>query len=491
MGINIGSRAFTATTFMVFSLLSCWSSSALIPTAMAADAPTDTAEEPVDYMIVVTGGELLAGAYADGHTHFLTRTLRPLGLHCVGSMCVDDKREHLTDALRYAARKSSLILVTGGLGPTDNDITRETLSEYTGIPVKEHAEVLQRMARRFGTSPEKLRANLRQQTQVPIRGTYLKNSNGSAVGLVFECAEGDSPIFPAGKSQSPSYSEGDSPIFPAGKLGQSPSSLLTSPKVVVALPGPPRELQAMVHAELVPYLNRRFGTRLPGCSLRLRFVGLGQSQVDQTLENYVPLPPDVVLSSQFDGSRVDFTFALPDDTPQDRARLERLKQKILQHLGDYVYADDDTSLERSVVKLLQARGATLALAEAGSGGRLAAGFHGAEGARGVVAGAFVAPTEEKLRRLLRVPEPKWSQAGSSLQRTELLATAVAESTGSPWAIAVGEPQQAPGGGRYVEVVLKLPDGSLESRRTGLRGTGELTHARLTTQLLDQLRRRLR
>ncbi|HUT95533.1 MAG TPA: molybdopterin-binding protein [Thermoguttaceae bacterium] len=414
-------------------------------------SPPESARPPVDYRIVVTGGELLSGAYPDGHTYFLTRTLRPLGLRCVGSMSVDDRKDAIQEALRFAAGKAALVIVTGGLGPTDNDVTRETLSEFTGIALEEHPDVLAAMERRFGLSRDQIRPNLRRQTHVPTRGTYLDNPNGTAVGLVFEAAEA----------------------------------------VIVALPGPPRELQAMVRAKLVPYLSRRFGTRLPGCSLTLRFVGLGQSQIDQTLQDHVPLPPDVTLSSQFEGGRVDFTFSLPDDTPQDRARLEELKQKILEHLGDYVYAAAETSLEEHVVGLLEARKATLALAEVASGGSLAAGLNDAVGADGVLAGAYVAPTEEKLRRLLHVADEPWAQSTSGAQTAELLAKAAAEATGSQWAVAVGEARQEQGGARYVEVVVRLPDGRLDGRRVGLRGDGELARFRLTTQLLDELRRKLR
>lgn len=419
--------------------------------AVADARASQPVAEPVRYMIVVTGGELLAGAYPDGHTHFLTRTLHPLGLRCAGSMSVDDKKADIQEALRFATKRASLVIVTGGLGPTDNDVTRSALSDFTGVALKEHPEVLQAMLRRFGVSEDRLRANLRRQTRVPTRGTYLKNSNGTAVGLVFEAADA----------------------------------------VIVALPGPPRELQGMVKDELVPYLSRRFGTRLPGCSLTLRFVGLGQSQVDKTLEDHVPLAPDVTLSSQFEGSRVDFTFSLPDDTPQGRARLEALRQKILVHLGDYVYADDEgTSLEAHVVRLLAARNEKLAIAEAGSGGALAAGLHGAEGAGRALGGAYVAPSEQGLGRLLGVPDDQWTAGTSSAEKAGLLAAAVAGATASSWAVAVGEARQDQGGPRYVEVAFRLPDGSVESQRLRLRGD-DSARSRLTTQLLDQLRRRLR
>jgi len=417
----------------------------------AAGSAAAAGEGQVHYVIVVTGGELLSGVYPDGHTYFLTRTLRPLGMRCAGSMCVDDNPADLEEALRFATGKASLVIVTGGLGPTDNDITRETLSEFTGIPLREDPDVLNAMAGRFGVSPDGLRANLRRQTQVPSRGTYLKNSNGTAVGLVFE----------------------------------------TKDHVIVALPGPPRELQTMVQRELIPYLNRRFGTRLPGCSLTLRFVGLGQSQIDQTLEDHVPLPSDITISSQFEGSRVDFTFALPDDTPQGRSRLDELKQRILQHLGDYVYADDQTSLEEHVVRLLRGRGATLALADVGSGGRLAANLGGTEGADQVLAGAFAASTEEKLRRILRVPDDAWAASTSGAERAELLAQAAADATGSRWALAVGQIRQEPSGTRHVEVVFKLPNAPPDRRRIRLRGDGPPARLRLTTELLDQLRHALK
>jgi nicotinamide-nucleotide amidase len=407
--------------------------------------------ESTRYVIVVTGAELLSGIYPDGHTHFITQTLRPLGLQCVGSMSVDDKRGDITEALRYAADKAPLIIVTGGLGPTPNDVTRETLSDFTSIPLAEHPEVLQNMTRRFGASPGNLRANLRRQTQVPTSGTYLKNANGTAVGLVFEKAE----------------------------------------SVIVALPGPPRELQTMVRDELVPYLSRRFGTRLPGRSIKLRFVGLGQSQIDQTLKDHVPLAPDITVSSQFDGSRVDFTFSLGGDTPQDQARLEELKSTILRHLGDSVYADDETSLEQCVVELLAARGATLSVAEVGSGGSLTAAISGAKAAQRVLAGAYVAPTAEKLRRLLGVTDEHWAAGTSRSRRTQRLAAATAEATASQWTVAVGERWPDERGVDYVDIVFKMPGDRLENRRIRFRGTGELARSRLNTQLLDQLRRRLK
>ena len=416
---------------------------AVLPGAGAA--ATGTAEA-VRYMIVVTGGELLSGGYADGHTHFLTRTLYPLGLHCVGSMCVDDKRDDLKEALRFAVGKAPLVIVTGGLGPTDNDVTREAISEFTGIALAEHPELVQRMARRFGVAPEQLRANLRRQVRTPVGGSYLDNAGGTAVGLVFEADKG----------------------------------------AIVALPGPPGELQPMVRDELIPYLSRRFGTRLPGRSLTLRFVGLGQSEIDQRIKEHVTLDPDITTGSQFQGGRVDFTFSLPDDTSREKERLDALKRKIVAHLGEYIYAADETSLEQHVVNLLRARGATLSLAEVGSGGTVAAALNGAEGAGDAVLGAHVAPTMERLHHLLDVHDANWARSASGRDAVERLAAAAARAATSQWAVAVG-PLQEDG---FVEVAFRRPTGAIESERVALRGVGELARSRFVTLLLDRLRRKM-
>jgi nicotinamide-nucleotide amidase len=404
------------------------------------------ADEAVRYMVIVTGWELLAGVYADGHTYFLTRTLHPLGLHCVGSMSVDDKRADVKEALRFAMDRAPLVIVTGGLGPTDNDITREAISEFTGIPLREHPELLERMAKRFGTAADQLAANLRRQTQVPVGGSYLGNGNGTAAGLVFESAR----------------------------------------TVIVALPGPPGELQPMVRDELIPYLSRRFGTRLPGRSLTLRFVGLGQSEIDRRIKEHVTLDPDITTGSQFQGGRVDFTFTLPDDTPREKQRLDDLRQKIVTYLGDYIYAEDNTSLEQYVVNLLRSRGATLALAEVGSGGTVAAALSGTDGAGEVVLGAYVAPTMERLHHLLDVSDARWAQRQSGSDAVEQLARAAADAATSQWAIAIGELRDD----GSVEVVFQHPSGQLQSERISLRGTGELARSRFVTHLLDRLRRQI-
>src|SRR3954468_9207532 len=119
--------------FVAFAalLLTC----GLLLTVAESAAPGASPAKPLNYYIVVTGGELLEGVYPDAHTPFLTRALRPLGCQCLGSVIVDDNRADIQNALRFATNQAPLVIVTGGLGPTPNDITRETLAEFTGIPL--------------------------------------------------------------------------------------------------------------------------------------------------------------------------------------------------------------------------------------------------------------------------------------------------------------------------------------------------------------------
>jgi nicotinamide-nucleotide amidase len=407
------------------------------------------ADHPPRYALVVTGGELLAGAYADGHTHFITRTLTPLGLQCLGSLCVPDSARDIQQALAFAAQQADLVIVTGGLGPTGNDLTREVLADFTGIALREHPQALAEMAQRFHVTTANLRPNLRRQVRVPTQGTYFKNRFGTAVGLVFEKPD----------------------------------------QVVIALPGPPGELQPMVQEALVPYLNQRYGTHLPGCALTLRFVGLGQSQIDQVLSDHIQLPANISLSSQFHAGRVDFTFSLPTDTVQDRARLNTLKGDIMQHLGESIYTDGDTSLEDHVVQSLRAQGITLSLAEVGSGGHLSAALMQSAGISDVLIGAYVAPTTERLGALFNVPEDRWRTLSED-QKTAQLAQTAAQATGSRWSLAIGLPQVNPSGSRTVAVCTWI-QGRVRCQALRYGGRSETAQARLTTQLLDGLRRQLK
>lgn len=414
-----------------------------------AHAPAADSPKPLDYALVVTGQELLEGLYPDAHTAFITRTLRPMGGHCVGAFIVDDRVEDIQAALRFATNKARVVIVTGGLGPTVNDVTRTALAQFTGIKLQEHPKVLAELTRRFGTPADQLRENLRRQALVPVQGRYLDNPYGTAVGLVFEI----------------------------------------DPWLLVALPGPPRELQPMMTNQLVPYLRTRFGLRSVGASVTLRFVGLGQSVIDQTLRQKVQLPSDVIETSVFEGSRVDFTFALPGNSPDDHARLRRLADQVRAVLGDYVYADDGASLEEVVCRAVQARKGRLVLVEAATAGSLAASLARAPTGPQVLTGSYVGADVQALRRLLQIPQAQWAGASTAHDQLKLLGQAAGQISGSDWAIVVGPGEPATASAR-VSVAFGFPENRWQLQDLALRGSGHAAQVELVTQVVDRFRRLL-
>ena len=403
--------------------------------------------QPVRYMIIVTGSELLNGTYADQHTYFLTRTLTPLGGHCVGSMSVGDHARELGDALAFAKDRVALIIVTGGLGPTEDDITRIQLSNHTGIALREHPAVRDRLA---GGPGRTIRENMRPLARVPARGTHLPNPNGTAVGLVFDDGE----------------------------------------RVAVALPGPPRELRPMVNHHLIPYLRERFGFRSIGSSIRLRFAGIGESTLSQIIRDQLTVPEDLILTSLFDLNRVDLTFALPGNTPEDAARLAKLKNDLAAHVGDYLYSDDASSLEEKVLQLLETRQSKLIVAEIGTGGAVAASLSTISGSERVFSQGFVAGDQDSMSRAWKELPMESPQAAESsapdfaLQLARAVCKAAEEDA---WALVVSKLEHQPK--RRVWVATGSLTSGFHTRSIPF-GTRRSSRGRLVTSILDFLRRQL-
>jgi len=154
-----------------------------VPVA-GAEAPSSSlpkTSKPLDYFIVTTAANCWR-VYADTHTHFLTRTLRPLGGHCVGSLSVHDLADDLLAGLRLATNRAGLVIVTGGLGPPMTTSPDRPSPSSPASPCREHPDVLAMMERRFNQSRVGLRDNLRRQTQVPERGEYLPNPKAPRSG---------------------------------------------------------------------------------------------------------------------------------------------------------------------------------------------------------------------------------------------------------------------------------------------------------------------
>lgn len=403
-------------------------------------------DSETEYVVVVTGRELLEGAFADAHTQFLARTLLPLGGRCVGSVTVTDDEQEIRRALDYASRRSRIVIVTGGLGPTGDDITRQTLARYTGILLQESSPVIDEYRRRYGDRV--FRPSLRRQAQVPVRGAYLKNRVGSAVGLVFDDGE----------------------------------------RVIVALPGPPRELRPMVRDELIPFLARRFGIQSSVESVTLRFVGIGESSIQSVIDEHIELPAGVRVASSFEAGRVDLTFYGHSGLSGIRERLRALRERMLEQLGKHVYAIDGSTLEETILQLLADREAKLAVAEVATGGGLSSRLTGAPSASPVLFGSYVAATNAGLKALLE-SDGSGTQ-GETPEGNEVvldLARKVAGARQDRWVLLVSGPEG--GDANLVTLCAGSRAQGFQVEPVGFR-PGRSGRERLITRALDFLRKKL-
>jgi nicotinamide-nucleotide amidase len=341
------------------------------------------------YFIVVTGGELLEGAYPDAHTHYITRTLFPLGADCVGSLFVDDDRASMLSALRFATNRASVVIVTGGLGPTANDITREVISEFAGITLEEDQTLLTSMEKRLNESSETLRPNLRKQAKVPGKGNYLKNSSGTAAGLLFNSGN----------------------------------------TIIAALPGPPRELQPMVKEELLPFFQKRFFLHEHTSRVAVRFYGIGQSLISQTIKDKINLPENTITTSFFEGMRVDFFFTLPGSDPATKSRLQKIVEDLRHYLGTYVYAEDEkTTLEEAALKSVGRNGRKMVILDLATEGMVASLFNTARGSSNVLQAVYSTSQIALLAKMI----------GTEKTSVPDLAKAAANRTGANFVLFIGQ-----------------------------------------------------
>ena len=310
---------------------------------------------------------------------------------------------------------------------------------------KQQPELLDRLKQRFARSGGDLPPVQQRLALVPAKGSYLPNPNGTAVGLVFDSGE----------------------------------------RLIVALPGPPRELQPMVKNELVPYLVKRLGLRAPGASMTLRFAGVGQSRIDQVMRENEKALDGVSASSTVSGAgRVDFSAAMKTHREADWARLKELKEQLIRQLGEFIYSEDGSTLEQTVLRRLDAGQRSLCLVEIASGGAVAASLSRAGARPGSLPAGFVAPTAREMGPLLGLSQASMDQGDKSGEAVvRVLAQEARRRTGSNWVLAVGETRSAEDGSPFVWVVAGSDGSGYSGKRLPLTGQRDTVQDAIVTQTL--------
>jgi nicotinamide-nucleotide amidase len=400
--------------------------------------------------IIAIGTELLRLGKQDGNSAWLTEALARVGLDVHGRIVADDDADRLTEMLRSALRRSDWLLLTGGLGPTDDDRTRDALAAALGVGLERDARCEQQLRQRYAEFGAPFGAEQARQADRPLGADWIHNQHGSAPGILIRrpCGGG-----------------------------------------LAALPGVPAEMRPMFVESVLPLLDRGHGAPTPSVSIRV--VGKSESHVDNTLVDlYSDSRLEVTLLGGTHG--VDVYARALDADPLPIREFER---EARLRLGEHVLGDSSSTLPESVGLLLQSSGQTVATVESCTGGLIAASLTDVPGASRWFRGSLVA-YQNDIKQLLA------GVSASSLEREGAVSPGVARAL----AVAARDRFQAdhgigvtgiagPGGGSEEKPVglvhLALADvDEVVCRELRLVGDRVTIRRRAVSAALDLLRRRL-
>ncbi len=404
-----------------------------------------------DAEIIAVGSELLTPQKVDTNSLYLTDQLNALGVEVVRKTIVGDDRDRLTDTIRGAVTRSQIIIITGGLGPTEDDVTRDAAAAALGRALHFDDGICRWLEDRFRSFGRKMAENNKRQAYIVDGAEILPNQWGTAPGQWIE----------------------------------------RDGVVVMLLPGPPRELKALFAAEGLPRLERK----LPPQVIRTRFyrvAGMGESDLDTLIApvytKYLN-PVTTILAAA--GDIQIHLRARCSTAPESEALLEELGAQIVNILGDRLYAQDGAPLEQVVGTLLRGRGVSLSVAESATGGMLGERITSVPGSSDYFRGGFLTYTSEMKVKLLGVP-PELIEQHTAV--SEPVAIAMAEgarrNTGSDYALAISG-YAGPEGDQVglVFIGLATPDDS-QARRLQFPGDRNRIRSLACIYGLDLLRRSL-
>jgi nicotinamide-nucleotide amidase len=410
----------------------------------------------MDAEIIAVGSELLTPQHTDTNSLYLTEKLNSLGILVRFKTIVGDSKEDLEAVFRAALARSLLIVITGGLGPTEDDLTRDVVAEILERPLHEVEEIRRRIQERYARLGRAMPENNLRQAQVPEGADWLENRNGTAPGIWIE----------------------------------------HKGTIVVLLPGPPRELEPLFESTCAPRLERvstgaRIRTRV------YKIVGLPESEVDHRIAPlYLPFT-DVATTILASLGSIEVHLRARAATDQEaEARLAEVGDKIELALGDHVYSTKGESMEEVVGMYLVMRQKTVAVAESCTGGLLAERLTRISGSSSYFLGGIVCYSNDLKTRLAGVPAELIATHGAvSKPVAQALAEGVRARSGASLGIGITG-IAGPNGGTSEKPVGLVFVSLADERGTQVRefhfpGSRERVRLWATQMALEMMRRRIR
>lgn len=406
--------------------------------------------------IISVGTELLLGHTINTDASFVARELSPVGINLLYACTVGDNPERLKTAIDTALRRSDILITTGGLGPTGDDLTKETVAAAAGKKLVMHRESMEHIERYF--QGRTLGETQKKQAMLPEGCTVFPNDVGTAPGCGFRTQNG---------------------------------------KLVAMLPGPPSELIPMLKHYAVPFLLQ--GSENAAIVSRIvRVFGLGEGYVAEQIADLCGRANPTCATYAKDGEMFVRVTARAETAEKAEAMCLPVVEDLKGRLGDFCYGIDVESLEDAVVRLLTEKRLTVATAESCTGGLLAKRITDIPGSSAVFHMGVVTYANEIKTKLLGVPEEILKQYGAvSPQTARRMAVGVRERSGSDFGIGITG-IAGPGGGTPEKpvglVYLALSDGKdvwVREMRRSARGKGRgYLRFLAASNALDMVRRRV-
>jgi len=414
--------------------------------------------------ILCIGTELLLGNITNGNARWLAEQLAALGLPHHRQTVVGDNRERLMAAVREAAGRCRVLITTGGLGPTPDDLTTEALAAAFNTPLVEHPEIWAEIQARLRAGGRVCSPSNRQQAFLPAGAQVLPNPTGTAPGMVW------TP--PAGAGIQPGFT-------------------------VLTFPGVPSEMEAMWRATAAPWLRAVGLAEGVFASRMLRFWGVSESALAEQMADLLEAENPTLAPYAGAGEVKLRLTARASSDPEAQALLAPLEAEIRARTGTACFGVDDDTLASVVLEQLRRRGETLTVAESCTGGGLGAALAAVPGASDVFRGGVIAYANAVKQELLGVPAALLDSHGAVSDPVALaMAEGARRAIGASWAIAVTG-IAGPGGGTVekpvglVHIAVAGPDGSCsEAVRFGSSRSRSWIQALTAGEALQRLRSRL-
>ncbi|WP_115640192.1 competence/damage-inducible protein A [Clostridium putrefaciens] len=402
--------------------------------------------------IIAVGTELLLGDILNTNAQFLSKQLAMLGIEVYHQTVIGDNGERLLEAFDEAFKRCDVVITSGGLGPTKDDITKEMASKYFGKELTLNEEELKNIEQYFNKTGKKMTENNRKQAYFPKNDIILKNNNGTAPGAIMKGENGG---------------------------------------IIIVLPGPPKELIPMFKESVVPYLKNTTDSTL--YSKIIRLFGIGESTMEDEIKDILESQTNPTVAPYAKESDLILRItSKAKDEKEAKKLIEPLEKQITQRLAKYIYGTNEDTLESVVGEKLIKENLTIASAESCTGGMLSSKLVNVPSISKVfIEGAVTYSNQSKMGRLSVKKETLEKYGAVSKETAIEMAEGIAKSARTDIGISTtgiagpeGGTSEKPVGLVYIGLYIK---GNTLVKELNIKGSRERVRTRATMEALNFLR----